>query len=229
MYTIVMDKDKNLNTTVRGTIFKNENLVNKIQFLIPPQFDGNAGRVVIDPVTGEQTIDQDGVIDINDYIVTLKYVDPNGNFKGEVLEKDAETYKNYLRYTLPVDSKLTAVAGDITIRLTLTNFDPVTEVMNKLESNSTSIKVEKPKGFDDYINFEDIDAIKKQILDLKGAMPNDLAINEDDKIQLTHDGAPIGDGVEIYVPTQLDGYDGKNDGIVNVDDIDLDAYQYIEV
>lgn len=199
-----MDKDKNLNTTVRGVIFKNENLVNKIQFLIPPQFDGNAGRVVIDPETGEQTIDQDGVIDINDYIVTLKYVDPNGNFKGEVLVKDAETYKNYLRYTLPVDSKLTAVAGDITIRLTLTNFDPVTEVMNKLESNSTSIKVEKPKGFDDYINFEDIDAIKKQILDLKGAMPNDLAINEDDKIQLTHDGAPIGDGVEIYVPTQLD-------------------------
>ena len=229
MYTIVMDKDKNLNTTVRGVIFKNENLVNKIQFLIPPQFDGNAGRVVIDPETGEQTIDQDGVIDINDYIVTLKYVDPNGNFKGEVLVKDAETYKNYLRYTLPVDSKLTAVAGDITIRLTLTNFDPVTEVMNKLESNSTSIKVEKPKGFDDYINFEDIDAIKKQILDLKGAMPNDLAINEDDKIRLTHDGDPIGEGVEIYVPTKLPGYDGKNDGIVNVDDIDLNAYQYIEV
>ena len=231
MYTIVMDKYKNLNTTVRATIFKGENLASKIQFLVPPKFDGNMGRTVVDPETGESTIIQDGVIDITNYTVTLKYLDPNGNYHGEILARDEETYKDYYRYTLPVDTKITQVAGNLTVRLTFTYFDAVNNTLEKMESNSTTIRIDKPQGFDDYVNWEDIEAFKKEVNNLKNAMPDDLAIDEKDKLHLTHEGTPMGNGVEIAVPVQFDDLDGKNDGVIDVDDIDRSQpiYQFVDV
>lgn len=138
MYTIVMDKYKNLNTTVKATIFQKESLVDKIQFLIPPQYEG---------------------IDVGQYVALLKYVDPNGNFHTEKLEADEEMYKDYLRYVLPVDTKLTTASGTVVVRLTFIDANgEETEEINKLETNSTTIKIEKPNGFNDFVVFEDIEA-----------------------------------------------------------------------
>ena len=39
MYTIVMNKDKSLQATKTTTIYQRENLVDKIQFLFPQQYD----------------------------------------------------------------------------------------------------------------------------------------------------------------------------------------------
>lgn len=139
MYTIIMDKYKNLNTTVRTSLFQQESLVDKIQFLVPPTYDG---------------------IDISNYIVTLKYVDPNGNLYNETLVKDAETYKDYLRYVLPVTSKLTAVAGSIYARLTFLDYelkDASTVLTKKMQSNSTTITIQQPDGFKDYVISENPD------------------------------------------------------------------------
>ena len=138
MYTIIMDKYKNLNTTVRTTIFQKESLVDKIQFLIPPVYEG---------------------IELAGYRVILKYVDPNGNFHSERLEADSEMYKDYLRYTLPVDSKFTQVSGTVTIRMTFIDMCGDTEDdINKLETNSTTVEIRKPDGFNDFVVFEDIEA-----------------------------------------------------------------------
>ena len=231
MYTIVMDNNKNLNTTVRAVLYKNENLADKIQFLLPLTYDGNEGREVVDEETGDIIRVRDGVIDLSEYTVTLKYVDPNGNFHSEVLVQDAEKYKNRLRYTLPVNSKITAVAGNIAARLTLIYFEEE-GAFNKIETNSTQIHIDKPQGFDDYVNFEDIEAFKKEVSELKKAMPDDLAVDEKDKLHLTHEGTPIGEGVEIAVPIQFDDLDGENDGVIDVDNIDrtpTPVYQFVDV
>lgn len=234
MYTIVMDKYKNLNTTVRTSIFQQESMVDKIQFLIPPIYNG---------------------VELSDYIVTLKYVDPNGNFHSEVLTKDEEMYKDYLRYELPVTTKLTQVSGTLVLRLTLVKFepgsstvtsehrvegdtmvvteqssgepveDPTTTVIDKLESNSTTLMVQKPNGFTDYVNFEDIEAFKAQMAQLNRemqSMPNDLEIGDNENLHLVHDGEQIGKGVEILMPSQFDELDSDNDGIVDVDDLKPD-------
>jgi hypothetical protein len=237
-----MDKYKNLNTTVRTTIFQKESLVDKLQFLIPPVYNGE---------------------DLSVFTVTLKYVDPNGNFHSEVLEKDAEMYKDYLRYALPVTTKLTDASGTLTLRLTLMNFTPGTEakesshsisdntlfisdneeqpddstvIVKKLDTNSTTLTVQRPNGFTDYVNFEDIEAFKAQIADLNreiAKMPTDLEIGEHENLHLVHDGEQIGEGVEILQPSQFDELDEVNDGIVDVDDIVEDSpvsiSQFIEL
>ncbi len=201
MYTIVMDKYKNLNTTIRTTIFQKESLVDKIQFLIPPQYED--------------------IENLRDYNATLKYVDPNGNFHSEVLACDDETYKNYLRYVLPVDTKLTDVAGTVTARLTFIGFsnDSNDTDVYKLESNSTTIHVNKPDGFNDWINGEDFEAYKQEIAKLKSEMPTDLEIGEHENLHMVHDGTKIGEGVEILLPTQFEELDDDKDGISDVDNM----------
>ena len=236
MYTIVMDKYKNLNTTVRASIYQQESMVDKIQFLIPPQYDG---------------------ADLKDYTVTLKYVDPNGNFHSEVLTLDEDMYKDYLRYELPVTTKLTQVSGTTTLRLTLIKFedgttpspdksehtvegttmvvtdggdtpavDPTTTIVDKLETNSTTLMVQRPDGFADYVNFEDLEAYKAQIAQINRELqkvPNDLEIGEKENLHLVRDGEKIGNGVEILMPTQFDELDNDDsDGIVDVDDLKPD-------
>ncbi len=236
MYTIVMDKYKNLNTTVRTVIFQQESMIDKIQFLIPPMYNGT---------------------ELKDYTVTLKYVDPNGNFHSEVLTLDEDMYKDYLRYELPVTTKLTQVSGTLTLRLTLIKFeggvepsvksehvvegttmvvteeqgsdtpidDPTTMVIDKLESNSTTLMVQRPNGFNDYVNFEDIEAFKAQMNQLNREMqkmPNDLEIGEKENLHLVHDGEQIGKGVEILQPAMFDEVDDANDGIIDVDNLKPD-------
>lgn len=145
MYTIVMDKHKNLNTTVRTTLFQKESMVDKIQFLIPPTYNG---------------------IELNNYTAILKYVDPNGNFHSEKLIADEETYKNYLRYTIDVKSNLTHTAGVVTIRLSFLDVNGESdEEISKLETNSTSIEIQKPGGFNDAVIFEDIKSTEIQFIE----------------------------------------------------------------
>lgn len=208
MYTIVMDNNKNLTTTVRTSLFQKESMVDKIQFLLPPKYGDN---------------------ELKDYIVTMKYVDPNGNFHSEVLTLDDELYKEYLRYELPVTTKLTQVSGTITLRLTLIKFsqgtntgdsehsfdgdtlvindgdpepspDPTTNVIDKLETESTSLIIQRPNGFTDYVNFEDIEAFKAKINELSSHMPNDVAVDDESTLHLTHNGEPMGEGTPIVTP-----------------------------
>lgn len=207
MYTIIMDKYKNLNTTVRTSLFQQESLVDKIQFLVPPTYDG---------------------IDMSDYVVTLKYVDPNGNFHAEALTKDAETYKDYLRYVLPVTTKLTAVAGSVNLRLTFLSFDmedPTTTIVEKMQTNSTTLIIQQPDGFKDYVTFEDLEGFKAQVAEiaaLKDTIPNDVKVGKNEILHLVRDDEKIGEGVEILMPTEYDNFDDARDGIIDVDNIQPD-------
>ena len=213
MYTIVMDKYKNLNTTIRTTLFQKESFVDKIQFLVPHVYDE--------------------IENIADYNAVLKYVDPNGNFHSEILACDSELYKNYLRYVLPVDSKLTNVAGTVTVRLTFIDFreDPNEPEVCRLETNSTTLHINQPAGFNDFVSYEDIEAYKAELAKLKGAMPTDLEIGENENLHMVHDGVKIGEGVEILLPTQFEELDDSKDGIVDVDKINYDPEpnQFIEL
>lgn len=208
MYTIVMDKYKNLNTTVKTSIYQQESNVDTIQFLIPPTYND---------------------MDLSEFTMVLKYVDPNGNFHSESLEVDEDLYKNYLRYTLPVTTKLTQVVGKVTLRITAIDFvtvDDTETAVTKLETNSTTLMVQKPEGFYDYVDFEDIEAYKakvaqlnQEVTDMQEQMPNDLAIDENDVLQLTHDGTTIGEGVEVLVPGDNDLSDGDHDGVVDLNNV----------
>ena len=101
MYTIVMDKNKCLSKKNMTTLFQGEQLVDKIRFLIPMKYRD---------------------LDLSKFTVTLKYINQGNIVRNEKLELSDETYADsMLCYYLPVDSKITMIAGDVTMLLTFDN------------------------------------------------------------------------------------------------------------
>ena len=97
MYTIMMNRDKSLTKTIVRTIYKGENLVDTIQFLIPRMY---------------------GEIDMSEFVAELTYIDPQAKSHIEVLSMVDNAYKrDWLKFLLPVDTKLTEYSGEIAMRI----------------------------------------------------------------------------------------------------------------
>ena len=199
MYTIILN-NKELITTVKTRLMQKENMVDKIQFLIPPTYNG---------------------IDLSSFVVTLKYVDPNGAYHYEQLEQDSDTYKDYLRFTLPVTTTISSVIGEYKIRLTIIGTDNGDEnQLVTLNTDSTVIYVEKPEGFYDYVDEEDVDGLKAlieklsvKVKEIEDNQVDDLVLdNETQMLQVSSKGTPKGDGVEISTSIK----DENNDGTIDL-------------
>ena len=189
MYTIIMDANKQLVTTIKQVLYQRENLVDKIQILIPQYY-------------------QD--IDLSDWIAVLKYVDQANIPHAETLTKDSDIYKNRIRFYLPVDTELTKYSGDITIRITLTKIDMNSKTQYVLHTGETTITISPLKDYysfvpDESLEFVDqlignleakIEATEKiaEIYDTKKA---DNITYEDSRLQLTSNGQRIGDAIII--------------------------------
>lgn len=110
MYTIVMNDYKRLVTTKKLTIFQNENLADKIRFLLPQTYSGT---------------------DLTDFTVTLCLTTEGNVTSYEKLEREKDLYRGYmLCYHVPINSVLTKTAGEKEIHLVLTK---------KSESSSCTI------------------------------------------------------------------------------------------
>ena len=64
MYTIIMNSDKTLSASIITNIFQKENLVDKIQFLFPAEYNCE---------------------DLSDFTATLKWIDPANEAHAETL------------------------------------------------------------------------------------------------------------------------------------------------
>lgn len=118
MYTILMDDDKSLSTSVRTTLYQGENLVDKIQFLCPEFYEE---------------------LSLKKCKVLLKYIDHGNVPHCETLKVDDELYKGKVRCVLPLDTELTRFAGDILISLTFTYTDE--EIRTKYTLHSGDVKI----------------------------------------------------------------------------------------
>lgn len=189
MYTIIMDANKQLVTTIKQVLYQRENLVDKIQILIPQYYQN---------------------IDLSDWIAVLKYVDQANIPHAEKLTKDSDIYKNRIRFYFPVDTELTKYSGDITIRITLTKIDMNSKTQYVLHTGETTITISPLKDYysfvpDESLEFVDqlignleakIEATEKiaEIYDTKKA---DNITYEDSRLQLTSNGQRIGDAITI--------------------------------
>ena len=98
MYTIIVEEDNILTTTVKERIMQRSKLVDNLRFLTLPIYK-------------EQ--------DMTDYTVQLEYLLPcSKKYCSEILELSEERYKDYLQYTLPFDTSITSEAGDVELQLT---------------------------------------------------------------------------------------------------------------
>jgi len=205
MYTIMMDENKNLITTVKKTIMQKENFVDKIQFLLPKEYEG---------------------MGLSEFIVTLWYVDPNQNSHSRTLAVEDELYKDFLRCEFDIDRNFVSVAGNVKVWLVLVNPNPDDDdELNMLRTNSTYITISKPNEYVDFADYEKMQAMEEiikrnsmDISDLENTIPTDLKIDEDtEKLYIVHEDTLLGEGVEIIVPTDMDLDDDNHDGIVDLD------------
>ena len=98
LYTILLNEDNKLVTTVKERIMQRSKLVDELHFLVDPVYKGN---------------------NMEDFTVMMEYVLPvSREYKTEILVKSNELYKDKLEYTLPFDTCLTREAGNIEVQLT---------------------------------------------------------------------------------------------------------------
>lgn len=120
MYTIIMNSDKSLTKAIVRTIYKGENLVDTIQFLIPRMY---------------------GEIDMSEFVAELTYEDPQAESHTEVLSMADDAYKrDWLKFLLPIDTKLTDHRGEIAMRI---QFKKDSHIV--LRTGTTKLTVKEPE------------------------------------------------------------------------------------
>ena len=231
MYTLKINDDNTVTTTVKETLIERSNYVDKIQ-------------IVTSKLYREQ-------IDMSDATLYMKYKLPVSNkIKLTQLTVNDLAYEtNYIQYLIPVDAALTAEAGDIEVsftflKLVANNDGTYTSYIRK--TTSGVIHITPLVQFDKYEPSELFTEIDQRLLVMEGmikdldaqnkaayeGMVKDIRLDtEGRKLTLTdRNGDDTGEGVKVkdlstMVAEDMTGVDpdGIQDGVVHLDQvIDLD-------
>ena len=195
MYTILVNDDNTLTTSVRERIMQRSKLVDSLHFLVEPTYKE---------------------LDIADFTVTLEYVLPiSKKYKVETLIKSDKLYKERLEYKLPFDTNLTREYGDIEIQLTFTKVDLDEEgkdIQYVRKTSTTSITIVPISAWSDVIPDEALTDLDQKILktdaqikELREMQENilvekadNLVLDEENKeLYLTAEGNQIGNKVKL--------------------------------
>lgn len=231
MYTLKINDDNTVTTTVKETLIERSNYVDKIQ-------------IVTSKLYREQ-------IDMSDATLYMKYKLPVSNkIKLTQLTVNDLAYEtNYIQYLIPVDAALTAEAGDIEVSFTFLKLvanDDSTYTSYIRKTTSGVIHITPLVQFDKYEPSELFTEIDQRLLVMEGmikdlnaqnkaayeGMVKDIRLDtEGRKLTLTdRNGDDTGEGVKVkdlstMVAEDMTGVDpdGVQDGVVHLDQvIDLD-------
>ena len=195
MYTILINDDNTLTTSVRERIMQRSKLVDSLHFLCPPTYKE---------------------LDMTDFTVTLEYILPvSREYKTEELVKSEELYKEMLEYKLPFDTDLTKEAGEIEAKLTFSKVDldeDGNDIQYVRKISATSITIVPIESWCDIIPDKALDAIDQRIIktdaQIKALLEaneitrlekadNLVLDNENKELYLTAEGNQIGDKVKL--------------------------------
>lgn len=231
MYTLKINDDNTVTTTVKEILIERSNYVDKIQ-------------IVTSKLYREQ-------IDMSDATLYMKYKLPVSNkIKLTQLTVNDLAYEtNYIQYLIPVDAALTAEAGDIEVSFTFLKLvanDDSTYTSYIRKTTSGVIHITPLVQFDKYEPSELFTEIDQRLLVMEGmikdldaqnkaayeGMVKDIRLDtEGRKLTLTdRNGDDTGEGVKVkdlstMVAEDMTGVDpdGVQDGVVHLDQvIDLD-------
>lgn len=226
MYTILVDGNNNLITTVREVIMQRSKLVNSIQFLVSP-------------IYGDLDL-----TDGNSYTTILEYYLPVSRKYGFIeLTPEQELYKERLQYIFPVDTNFTAEAGKVELQLTWYKIelgDDGVSISSKQQVRKTSvghIHVTPISAWSDIIPDPALTALDQRIMKMDGTIKaieeiqdamsakqvDGLYIDPDTfELQVSANNVPVGNKIPIVVPRLPDTDDGVNDGIVELEEYKVD-------
>jgi len=212
VYTIILNKDKSLIASIRTTLYQHESLVDKIQFLLPQNYED------IDIYNGN-------------YTVIVKYLDQANVVQSEILEKDDDLYKDYVRFVFPVTSKLTRFAGDVKIWLSIIGINTDDSIKSEvLHTDGLAIKINPLEDIYGFIPDESLQTLDKKILELQAVVKaNNMTVESIDKnkadnikldldeksLYLTNNGVKTGSAIALNDLGDAIA-DNTEDGLVSV-------------
>lgn len=195
MYTILLNDTNELITSVKERIMQRSKLVDSLHFLVDPIYKG---------------------LDMSGFTVMMEYVLPvSREYHSEILVKSDALYKEKLEYKLPFDTCLTKEAGNIEVQLTFVKVSLDADGNNTQQvrkTNSTTIKILPISAWSDIVADNALGAIDQRLIQaeaminavgemaqqLDSTKADNITYNEEDNyIQLTANGTPIGDKITL--------------------------------
>lgn len=186
MYIISMDYEKNLIPTVRQPIYKGENLIDKIVFLLPLKYDD---------------------FDLSDFTVTIQYVKFGKIVHEEELSKDEIPYnESRLSYSLDIDSVFTKSWGRKEIQLRISKADADKGLDHVMKTSScfvwvfpaTEYAMTEEEEQDFPTKLEELNNSIEIIKEILKTKAEDIVIDANSKeIYLSVDGYKVGTGVTV--------------------------------
>lgn len=213
---ILMKSDKSLVVSVNSRLYQKESCVDNLTFYIPNEYNG---------------------YDLTDFTATIYYSTQTNEAYTEIMEQQESDKDNYLMYKLPVTTKFTSSVGKVTLEISLTKNDEETSTKYVLHTGELDVWVDTWNDYFKYIPDDSLTALDNKILELDAKAdklksiadeleiqtPNDLMLTED-LLQLSHNGEPMGEGIELLIPGDEDDEDQDHDGV-----IDLDNLRFVEL
>lgn len=202
MYTILVGESNELVTSIKERIMQRSKLVDNLHFLVEPTYKG---------------------IDMSGFTATLEYLLPvSREYHTETLVKSADLYKEKIEYKLPFDTNLTKEAGNIEIQLTFIKVGMDADgkdIQMVRKTSTTTIKILPISAWSDIIADDSLTALDQRLLQAEAMInaanemyntigemaqyidenkADNITYNEEDNyIQLTANGTPIGDKITL--------------------------------
>lgn len=202
---ILMKNNKTLVLSKPSKLFQKENAVDNITIYVPEKYEE---------------------FNLADFIGTMFYNVPGNDAYSDTLVSMESDKEGYLKFQLPVTTKITNVAGTVTIYLSFVHVDLEAGKQYVLKTSNLDVTVETWDDYFKYISDDSLSVIDSKIAELdtkiaeikaisETTVPDDLSITSQGHLQLTVDGSGIGEGVDIVVTSKEE--DGKDDGLIDLD------------
>lgn len=147
MYTILVTHNNELIATEKQVIMQYSKLVDELRFLVPSDY-GNHDMSTFNAVV-------------------LEYLSPiSHKYRVDLLKLQDERYKEHLQYILPVDTDMTAEAGDVEIHLSFLKVEMDTEgcpFERVRKTQSLKIPICPIENWSQFISDEALTSLDKRI------------------------------------------------------------------
>lgn len=211
-YVILVNEDNTLTASKKERIMQRSKLFNNLWFLAESTYNG---------------------YDISACTVVMEYILPiSKKYYSDILELSEQGYQEYLKYVVPIDSKLTAEAGEVELQLTFiySDLDENGESVQRVRKTSTAkLNIIPISAWSDIVPDSALGALDQRIIKMDAqikellnlgdaydaAKADNIAYDADKQtLQLLSGVNKIGDEVSLNV-------DGGADGTTAIDFSDL--------
>ena len=202
---ILMKSNKTLVLSKTSKLYQKENAVDNITIYVPEKYEE---------------------FELKDFTGTMYYTNPGNDAYSDALISAESDKEGFLMFKLPVSTKITAVVGRISLYLCFVHVDMEEGKKYVLKTSNLDIEVEAWDDYFKYISDDSLSAIDNKIAELDSkiaeikaisetTVPDDLSLTSEGHLNLSVDGAPIGDGVNIVITSE--DPDGTDDGLLDLD------------